>query len=158
MEIYAILIIFAADLLGGVLRSVYPWLQQKQADEATLRALQLIPESQLTDEQKAFIKQMEQPLNFRKYYLFSTIVGLIGTLTLTIGSFALLTTQLPENFSIAGALIFAPTAFLSGWGGSSFSNQLLSSKTGGTEATGNKAMVTAILSKAETKSDTASSL
>ena len=154
MEIYAILIIFVADLLGGVLRSAYPWLQQKQADEATLRSLQLIPETQLTEEQKIFIKQMEQPLNFRKYYLFTTVVGLIGTLTLTIGSFALLMTQLPENFGTAGALIFAPTAFLSGWGGSSFSNQLLSSKSGTASAT-NSAMVTSILSKAETKSDTA---
>lgn len=153
MEITAILIIFAADLLGGVLRSAYPWLQQKQADEATLRALQLIPTEKLTEEQKAFIRQMEQPLNFRKYYLFSTVVGLIGTLTLTIGSFALLMTQLPENFGVAGALIFAPTAFLSGWGGSSFSNQLMSSKNGTNSAAG-QAMVTSILSKGEDKTTT----
>lgn len=148
IDIYPLIIVFLADLAGALGRAVYPWLQQKKANEDLLRVLDMVPPEKLTAEQRMQIAEITQPLNFRRYYLFTTAVGLIGTLIVTVGSISLLITTLPENFGVAAAVLAIPMVFMSGWGGGSFSNQLLSSKSGTADAI-NRATVTTLLAKAD---------
>jgi hypothetical protein len=123
-----IVFLFFIDLFGALVRSLIPWLQDRAANEKTMRELDLIPKDKLSIDQVAFIEKNSKPLNFAGRYVFTTIVGLVATLTITIGAFSLLLPTLPENLTMAVALVMAPGIFLQGYGGTSFSNQLLKSK------------------------------
>lgn len=125
---FALAIIFLSILGGAIARAVYPFMQHQKENEDTLRALSVIPPDKLTPEQKQFLEDMAKPINFHKFYMFTAILGLAGSLSITLGSFSVLATHLPQNLTIDIAYGFIPTAVLTGWGGGSISNQLLSSK------------------------------
>lgn len=138
-----IVFLFFIDLFGALLRSIYPWLQERAANEKTMRELDLIPKDKLTAEQLAFIEKNSKPLNFAGRYVFTTLVGIIATITITVASFSVIVTQLPDNLTMITAGVMAPGIFLMGWGGTSFANQLLRSKDDSKD-TEKKAMITEI--------------
>ena len=123
-----IVFLFLVDLAGALLRSIYPWLQARAANEQTMRELDKIPKDKLTPEQIKFIEDNSKPLNFAGRYVFTTIVSLIATITITIGSFSLITAQLPQDLTMTTAYLMATGIFIMGWGGTDISNQLLRSK------------------------------
>lgn len=124
----ALFLIFLADLAGAIGKAVYPFMQQKKQNEDELRMLSLIPDDKLTEEQRQFIKTASTPLNFRKYYAWTALFGFVGTVTISITGFSSLLATLPQNLSLSTVSALLPVAFLTGWGGGSVSNQLLSSK------------------------------
>lgn len=120
--------LFFVNLGGALLAAVYPWLQARAAMEKTMRELELIPKDKLTPEQLLFIEQNNKPLNFAGRYVFTTIVGLVATITITVGSFASIAASLPQDLTMIVAGTMAPGIFIMGWGGTALSNQFLRSK------------------------------
>src|SRR5215210_3060490 len=118
MEIvYALALIFAAILAGAIVRAVQPFLAERQAQEKTLQELRWIPEEDLTKEQKQFMKVLNEPIHWLKYYTFSAIGGFIGVLALAMGTFIIAAQTLPEQ--PADAFVFGQMAinFLAAMGG-----------------------------------------
>jgi hypothetical protein len=138
-----VVLLFLIDLAGALMRSIFPWLQDRAANERTMRELDLIPKDKLTEEQVAFIEKNSKPLNFAGRYIFTTVVGLIATITITVGSFSMVLASIPDDVTITAATLMAPGIFLMGWGGTSISNQLLKSKDA-TKDTDKKLMIAEI--------------
>jgi len=126
-EASALAIVFLAILGGAIARAAYPFIQEQKNREERLRLLNDLPEDKLTEEDKLFIANANKPLNFLKYYKFTAIFGLGGSVAITLSAFTIAVQSLPSNTSINVALSFIPVFLLAGWGGGGLSNQLIKS-------------------------------
>lgn len=129
VEISALVIVFLALAAGGLARAVYPFIQEQKNREERLKILDLLPPDKLTDDDKAFLTSANKPLNFLRYYKYTALLGIGGTLAVTLTSFTVALSSLPTNASFTVALSMVPVFLVTGWGGGGLSNQLIKSGT-----------------------------
>jgi hypothetical protein len=141
------------SLLGGSLgRAAYPFLQERKNKEDEVRALQDIPEDQLTPEEKQLIENFNKPLNFLKYYKYTAIIGVGASIMISLSSLVSATQNLPSGDSLNLAVGLIPVWLLTGWGGGDISNQLIKSGTS-TATTVKKAVLSRLLSSKKQEFD-----
>lgn len=145
-DIVAIFILALSNLFGNVGRLSLPFIQKKKDQEAELRELEAIPESQLTQEQKDRIAALIAPIHWRRHYTFTAIYGIIGSMGVTVGSIAALIALIPQDLTWAAIGLAAGGAFLQGWGGNDFANQLIKSGTTKAKSLASKIQMAAAIS------------